>query len=101
MPIKHARMRTDRDKHPLLADYQFSKGGKYPTRLKDGMEMSNHDDWDCLDDMEAEGLIEVISLVNGLIKFTQRGKKVAAALRAHKMDGGSFGNFEYKKKNNV
>jgi hypothetical protein len=31
---------------------------KYPTRLRNDVELSDHDDWDCLDDAEAAGLIE-------------------------------------------
>ncbi len=36
-----------------------SEGGgrDYPTRLADGTEVSEHDDWDCVDDMVAAGLV--------------------------------------------
>jgi DNA-binding PadR family transcriptional regulator len=49
-----------------------------------------HDDWDCLDDLEADGFLEVINLTQGVVKLTPAGLVVAAQLRAHKAHGGQF-----------
>ena len=69
----------------------------YPTRLKDG-EVSNHDDWDCLYDAVSAGLLEEPSHIGtGLIpvfKLTEQGKRIAAQLRQHKVNGGRFADFQ-------
>lgn len=55
---------------------------KYPTRLADGTELHEHDDWDCLNDFEAAGLLvwEGTGL-NPIIKLTDRGWRFAGLLR--------------------
>lgn len=68
----------------------------YPTRLACGVDLKPHNDWDCLDDIEAAGLIKNRgSGINPWIFMTEQGSIVAAALRAHKGTGGSFGNFKF------
>jgi hypothetical protein len=58
-----------------------------PTRLKDGSDLSNHDDWDCVDDMEAEGLLETLGTgLQPIIKLTDYGWLVASALRRHRAE---------------
>lgn len=92
-------MRTDINKHPLLMSprvasvYAGSKE-KYPTRLKNNEVQHDHDDWDCLDDMEAFGLVEIISLINGFVTLTRLGSELAGLVRAHKAAGGSFATFD-------
>jgi len=92
--INGRRMRCDTDRHPLLVGglYSFADE-KYPTRLREGKELSNHDDWDCLEDLEREGLLEIISLINGFVKLTEKGIKIAGELRGHKARGGTFSTF--------
>lgn len=54
------RMRCDADRHPGYAvrqGFDDNSHKKYSTRLQDG-ELQDHDDWDCLDDLEAAGLVE-------------------------------------------
>jgi hypothetical protein len=85
------RMRCDADRHPLLA--HSGSRGKFPTRLKGGVGLADHDDWDCLEDAERAGYCTVLSLVNGFVQLTPRGEKVCAALRAHKARGGNFADF--------
>jgi len=71
------------------------KRKKYPTKLKDDVEKPNHDDWSCIEDMEAGGLLEWNGTgMNPVFKLTTLGKIIAASLRSHKMDGGAFANFE-------
>ena len=75
-------------------------GREYPTRLKDG-ELSGHDDWSCLEDMVAAGLLRAWFdrpagdpiFGRAKITLTDRGKALAGQLRAHKAGGGCFANF--------
>lgn len=96
-------MRTDWDRHPgLVGERKIVLGGtqnkKYPTRLNNGTEISDHDDWDCAEDAEREGLLKDVG--TGLYpryELTKLGQNVAAALREHKAAGKSFGEFRWKK----
>lgn len=90
-----AHMRCDLERHPAHGHILMpSDGEKYPTRLAEGVGLPDHDDWDCVDDMEASGLIKING--TGLFpawELTDKGKAVAGRLRAHKADGGSFASF--------
>jgi hypothetical protein len=92
------RMRCDEDRHPLYAGHAhgFSmRFEKYPTRLKDG-ELADHDDWDCMDDLESAGLLRDIGTnINPRFDLTDLGWKVAGLLRQHRAQGGLLGKFEY------
>lgn len=60
--IGHDRMRCHRSRHPvmLLARTGWGTGGdKYPTYLAGNEKLPGHDDYDCLDDLAAAGLIEI------------------------------------------
>lgn len=81
---------------------------EYGTRLKgywkeDGttdetLKLQDHDDLDCLDELEEAGLIKNIgSGLNPAVKLTDLGKKVASDLREHKANGGMFANFVFLK----
>ena len=92
------RMRTDQDRHPgLVGPRMFISmlgNMKYPTRLAEGEELPDHDDWDCCEDLEEAGLLVSegagIEPVYGL---TDLGWEVLKHLTAHKNSGGSFGTF--------
>lgn len=64
--IEHDHMRCDADRHPFLAlvgrralvSTVALAGRKYPTFAKGG-EIEDHDDYDCLDDLRAAGLLDV------------------------------------------
>lgn len=56
----------------------------------------NLDDWDCVEDLEKAELLNIISLVNGFVKLTDKGFEVVADLRKHKASGRRFSNFVYK-----
>lgn len=93
LDIRH--MRCDRDRHPSFVHMMPSLDKKYPTRLKGGVELNDHDDWDCLDDAEKQGLIENIGFtMNPQYKLTALGLDVCGRIRKHKANGGSFSNFE-------
>lgn len=94
--IDHERMRCDKDRHPGLANMacNSSYAKKYPTRLNDGTNVDNHDDWDCFEDLIAMGLVtwEGTGLYP-FVKFTDNGLSLAARLRAHKAAGGLYSKF--------
>jgi predicted transcriptional regulator len=86
-------MRCHGDRHPFLV-LPEQDGREHPTRLRDGAKLAHHDDWDCLDDLEREGLVQNTgSAVNRQYALTDRGREVAAQLRAHKGAGGGFATF--------
>ena len=107
------RLRCNPNRHPmhnveaiLFASQDRPEwDAKYGTRLAGFFEnkdlklrVGEHDDWDCLNDLEAAGLIEVISEANAYIVFTDLGLEVTAALRKHKANGGNFSNFRWSPK---
>jgi hypothetical protein len=110
--IDKRRMRTNPRRHPLLAvninDNHACSGWEpsFGTRLagywglKDKenpkRRIGGHDDWDCLGDLEAAGLIEILSIANGYIRFTDKGLRIAADIRAWKAKGGNFADFRHQ-----
>lgn len=59
--IDRRKMRCHRKLHPGLANEASWMGGRFPaTRLRNGREVApakSHDDWSCLEDIEAAGLL--------------------------------------------
>lgn len=94
--IDKRRMRCSTRRHPGWALSSSILDTEYPTRLRGKVELSDHDDYDCIEDMEAAGLLKWIgtSTHPGIVTLTNKGKQLAGRLRAHKMNGGMFGNFE-------
>jgi len=86
------RMRCIDARHPFYAhDHDAST---YPTRLKDGKTIEQHDDWDCIADLIAVGLLgSVGSAANPRFKMMPCGFVVAALLRRWKASGGKFHDF--------
>lgn len=66
---------------------------KYSTRIKGGEQIRGHDDWDCAEDLQAAGLIKIVSMAHFQIKITDLGWVAAVLLRKHKSTGGVFSNF--------
>jgi len=77
---------------------------EYGSRLKGYFEnrdpeylLDDHDDYDCLHDIEAAGFIKNNgSGINPLVSFTDEGYDVLLKLTKHKASGGNFAEFEYK-----
>ena len=77
--LKHPNMRTDPGRHPRFYDIflkplgmmisNASDGSRYPTRLINKQTREHHDDWDCLFDMVAEGLVTLVN--NKPLKYWQ------------------------------
>jgi len=89
-------MRCHANRHPMLVG-RNGDGSAHPTRLKGDKTLTHHDDWDCVDDLAREGLLENLgSAVNPRYRLTPRGRAIAAQLRAHKEAGGNFGAFTPK-----
>lgn len=99
--VTRERMRANPCTHPMLAHLR-EWNPKCGTRLKGfksheetpDLCLAHHDDWDCLDDMEAAGLVEMYSTVNGYVQITNLGRHLAHQLREHKANGGTFASFE-------
>jgi hypothetical protein len=91
------QMRCDADLHPQFRNSANGESKKkYPTKLVDGSELHSHDDWSCLDDAEAAGLIDNYGTgINRAYRLTEEGRKCANALRHHKADGGRFADFRW------
>lgn len=99
------QMRCNEQRHPQFAHTMarsMGDGSEYATRLRPikgisvDVELDDHDDWDCVDDFVAEGLITEFPESDGIIKLTVKGWDVAGQLRQHKGNGGNFGEFKPK-----
>ena len=92
-------MRCDVDRHPAhVYPYmppEFKTGSKkYPTILRGGVELPDHDDWDCVDDLVAAGLMELRGTgLQPVLALTPKGVSIASLLRSHKSNAGTFTNF--------
>ncbi len=95
-------MRVDTNRHPQFANRaSFSPGGGpvedgsiKGTFLKSGSQLADHDDWDCVDDLIAEDLLEWVGTgMNPVFVLTKKGWRVISELRQHKASGGQFSQF--------
>jgi hypothetical protein len=71
---------------------------QHATKLNDGQQIPNHDDWACVQDMAAEGLFvqaphEVEPRV--ILQFSEKGNKIANALREFRRGGGKMADFRW------
>jgi hypothetical protein len=53
-----------------------------------------HDDWLCLNELEKEGLIQVMSTSQALIKITEKGQTIAQQIQHHTLCDGQYHNFK-------
>lgn len=77
----------------LAGFFDFAERDDLVAAAAAGVQLPDHDDWDCIADLEAADLLTLTSSANGLVKLTDLGLKVSAALRAHKAAGGQFAEF--------
>jgi hypothetical protein len=108
--LDRRRVRCNGNTHPLLnANATVAWKDEYSTRLAGffdfehradpaqasaaGLQILGHDDWDCLDDLEAAGFVEILTLANAAVRMTDEGNRVAGLLRTHKANGGQFAQF--------
>ena len=65
-----------------IAGMLLSLGGESPTRLAGEVDLYGHDDWDCLDDAEAVGILHNVgSGMHPVIHFTPQGLMLGQCLR--------------------
>ena len=94
---RHPAMRG-RIKHRITSD-ATKWHDSYSTRLKGHTDKrhnqaKDHDDFDCAEDLEHAGLIEILGTgINPFFKMTPQGHALASLLRIHKANGGSFHTF--------
>lgn len=77
-------------------------GKKYPTILKSGEKLEQHDDWSCVEDMVAAGLIRAYFDTDhctfgggkAKVELTADGHAYTNALRRHKSNGGTWADFD-------
>jgi len=77
--------------------------GNYPTVLAGNVKLEKHDDWSCLEDMCAAGLLRAWFNTLGCtfgggkakIELTADGHHYIAKLRRHKESDGKWGNFRH------
>lgn len=88
--IDKNKMRTDEARHPHGIGWYsraFASAGKeYPTRLRDSIELCDHDDWDCLEDCVAAGLLSWGTWVNPFVVLTDAGLEAWAQVQAYEND---------------
>ena len=104
--LDNRHMRTNPRLHRELVGITFGEiqdGSAYPTRLKGSKTQINHDDWSCLEDMVARGLVDawfyrpdddsVFGNATSLCFLTEKGQAIAGQLRIHKGYGRNFSEF--------
>lgn len=96
-----------RAKHPVMSQNSMGQNfwkPEYSTKLfgywnKDDTKnpermLKNHDDFDCLEDLERAGFIEDVgTMINPYAKLTKEGAEVEGFLIKHKTDGGYYSTF--------
>lgn len=95
-------MRCNIHRHPGLAHLR-DWNPEHGTRLKGfispldtpRLQLPDHDDWDCVEDLEAVGLLKWEGTgINPVFQLTEFGLLIAAELRKHKANGGNFAGFK-------
>lgn len=109
--LQRNRMRCNSEKNPQMSaglpwrdtyssrmqgslDFNLSNEDEFKKAVESGAVILGHDDWDCLDDLDDNGLVEIISLANCAVTMTKKGMQMAAKLREHKANGGNFAGFK-------
>lgn len=87
-------MRCNATIHPGLG----GRGeGTSPTRLNNGTEIAEHDDWSCVEDAEVAGFVEWQGTgINPVFRLTDEGWRVTHALRRHRAAGERVAEFRWK-----
>ena len=100
--IKPDNLRTHRKRHPhewgARRDGDAAKEWKpeYGTRIVDGSRpCTDHDDWDCLDDMEEQELLIHTGAPGFLVALSALGVEVAGELRKFKGRGNPVSEFDW------
>lgn len=99
--LDYRHMRLNEKRHapygrPYMQDCKWRPN--YGTRLKNfdkepSDQLEWHDDFDCLEDLEREGLVQAGTLVSQFVALTEKGLALASELRTWKAKGGNFAGF--------
>ena len=95
--VMHEQCR--KPKRPSSGAMGVVMDNKYSTTMRDGTVVQGHDDWHCVQDMVAAGLMtSKDDSVEPCVKLhlTDLGRDINGQLRAHKASGGSWKTFEPK-----
>jgi hypothetical protein len=98
-PIDFERLRINPARHPERAGTEKLRGKRvwrpeWGTRLRDDTRSPDHDDWDCVEDLQRAGLVVVTGgVLDARPGLTTEGWVAIQALRRHKAVGGSFATF--------
>lgn len=92
-PYSHGDLWVQRHSTRLAGFFESPDRNDPEKAIAAGLQLRDHDDWDCLDDLQAAGFIEVRSVISGYVTMTDKGGEVADKLRAHKAGGGLFAYF--------
>jgi hypothetical protein len=94
--VDRRHMRCHHGRHPQFA-HEGGDAVDTPTRLRGGFRIYHHDDWDCLEDLEAAGLLESGGTgLHPVYSLTDLGREVVGKLRAHKARGGTWDEFSWR-----
>lgn len=86
------QMRCDKTRHPAFV--HLDTGEVAVTRLRGDSALNDHDDWDCIDDAVAFGLLRTEGTgITPVWRLTEKGWRVAKILTEFKQDGGNFADF--------
>lgn len=90
--LQKENLRCNQSRHPIHA-HAIDDGSdgvwnpKYGTRLVDGTVLAAHDDWDCIDDLAAAGLVERHgSAMYPVFRLTDSGHAMVARLRKERAE---------------
>lgn len=90
------RMRCNEGRHPVHAVNGLHWRPIWGSRLNEGRRISEHDDWDALEDLEAAGLLRLEGTgVHPLIVLTDLGRGALDAMDRHRRAGGTYSAFKW------
>ena len=100
-PLDKRKLRCNSKKRPIhnVNGFEWGEGsgtrlrGYDPRRNKKKNFLPSHDDWDCLDDLEAAMLIKTTSEMNAIVELTPLGINLSHLIRKHKIAGGNIASF--------
>ena len=105
--VNYNKLRINNNKRPPIGRFFTSWQDSYSTRLSGywhngvanpNLQIIGHDDVDCMQDMEAEGVIVCGTYTSGIFRLTDKGIALANELMTYKVKGGNFADFKPSKK---
>jgi hypothetical protein len=91
------RLRINPETHPQFCGNPYMKRSwkeNYGTLLSSGERLPNHDDIDCLEDIDRLGFIEIYSFSNLFVIMTKLGNNAVSKLREFKTEGIRLGSLK-------